>query len=330
MDSTRRKIITGAGALAIAGNAPRVAAQAGQAPFPTKPIRVIVGFAPGAATDISVRIAGEAMAQTLGQPVIIETKAGAGSAIAAEYVAKSPPDGYTLFQCTSGGVSVLPAVEPKTPYRPESFTYICRLITASQVLALNPKLPIRNMAEFIAYARANPPETLKSGTAGPGGVPDLITALLGLEIGVKILRVPYKGSAANINAVLSGEVDFAILSPSTVLPLAQAGRVRMLAVTGPQREKSWPDVPTMAESGLPAVTVENYFGLIGPANMPAPVVERLRNAAVAALRTPQVIEGFKKNNLEPAPLVGDDFKRLALREYETWSKVARNANIKLE
>lgn len=326
MDSKRRQLIATAGALALAGTAPARA----QGAFPTRPIRVIVGFLPGAATDISVRIAAEVMSQSLGQQVIIETKAGAGSAIAADYVAKSPPDGHTLFQCTSGGVSVLPAVEPKTPYRPESFTYICRLITASQVIALNPKLPIRNMAEFIAYARNNPPETLKSGTAGPGGVPDLTTALLGLEIGAKILRVPYKGSAANINAVLSGEVDFAILSPSTVLPLAQAGRVRMLAVTGPQREAAWPDVPTMAEVGLPAVTVENYFGLIGPANMPAPVVERLRAATVAALRHPAVIEGYKKYNLEPAPLVGDDFKRLAQREYETWSRVARNANIKAE
>ena len=329
MEQNRRKLVigaAGAAALGISGLHRAARAQA----FPSRPIRIVVGFLPGAATDISVRIAGEVMSQILGQPVLIETKAGAGSAIAADFVAKSPPDGYTLFQCTSGGVSVLPAVEPKTPYRPESFTYICRLITASQVLALNPKLPINNMAEFIAYARNNPPETLKSGTAGPGGVPDLTTALLGLEIGAKLMRVPYKGSAANINAVLSGEVDFAFLSPSTALPLAQAGRVKMLAVTSPQRESSWPNVPTMAESGLPAVTVENYFGIIGPAGMAAAIVERLRNAAVQALKHPAVIEGYKKHNLEPAPLVGDEFRKLALREYETWAQVAKRANIKLE
>jgi len=329
MQNNRRKLVVGAASALTLGSLGRTVGAQGQ-PFPTRPIRIYVGFLPGAATDISVRIAGEVMSQMLGQPVLIETKAGAGSAIAADFVAKSPPDGYTLFQCTSGGVSVLPAVEAKTPYRPESFTYICRLITASQVLALNPRLPINNMADFIAYARAHPPETLKSGTAGPGGVPDLTTALLGLEIGAKLMRVPYKGSAANINAVLSGEVDFAFLSPSTVLPLAQAGRVKMLAVTSPKREKLWPDVPTMAESGLPAVTVENYFGIIGPAGMPAPIVERLRNAAVAALKHPQVIEQYKKHNLEPAPLVGDDFKKLAQHEYEQWAKVARNANIKLE
>jgi tripartite-type tricarboxylate transporter receptor subunit TctC len=329
MQASRRKILAGAvGATTLATFGLHQSARAQT--FPTKPIRIYVGFLPGAATDISVRIAAEAMAQTLGQPIIVETKAGAGSMIAADYVAKSAPDGYTLFQCTSGGVSVLPAVEPKTPYRPESFTYICRLITASQVLALNPKLPINTMAEFIAYARANPPETLKSGTAGPGGVPDLTTALLALEIGAKIMRVPYKGSAGNINAVLSGEVDFAFLSPSTALPLAKAGRVKMIAVTSPQREKLWPDVPTMAESGLPAVTVENYFGIIGPAGMPANVVDRLRNAAVAALKNPTVIEQYKKFNIEPAPLVGDDFKKLAQREYEQWARVAKNVNIKLE
>lgn len=326
MPVSRRTLLAGAATAALAGTSPPAFAD----DYPSKPIRLIVGFAPGASTDLSARIVADAISKTLGQPVVVENRPGAGSAIAIDYVAKSAPDGYTLLQCNSDGVSALPAVKPSTSYRPDSLAYISRLIENPVVLAINPALPMKTMAELIAYAKANPPGKLRSGTSGVGGIPDLTTLLLSQQTGIEITRVPYGGTAPALTDMLGGFIEMAFITPSTVGPYAKAGKVRLLATTAPHRDPNWPDVPTMAESGLPGLTVEVWYGITGPAALPQNVLDRLRKAVVDALHDPAVKDRLAKANLEAAPLAGDDFKKFAEDEYQRWARVAKAANIVLK
>ena len=330
MNLSRRKLLAGAAGVATVAAA-GIRSQAFADTFPSKAIQVVCGFLPGAAADLTARIVGDSITPILGQRMVVETKPGANSLIALDYVARSAPDGYTLCQTTFGGLAVLPAVKPDCPFTPESFTYISRLAKQSQVLAINPALPIKSMAEFIAYGKAHPPGTLRCGTAGAGGIPDMTTVLLSQLIGVEITRVPYSGTAANVTAVMGGEVDMAFITPSSAGPYVKDGKIRVIAITGPEREPPlWADVPTMAELGFGSLTVENHFGLIGPAKIPPQILKQLQDGVVAALKDPKVIKLFQNADLTPQPLVGDDFKKLAVSEFQRWSAVAKSAHIVVE
>jgi tripartite-type tricarboxylate transporter receptor subunit TctC len=210
----------------------------------------------------------------------------------------------------------------------QDFSYISRFISSSVALAINPKLPIKSMAELVAYAKANPGK-LKYGTSGVGGIPHLATLLLDQQAGIQLTHVPYKGTSGALTDIVSGVIDMGFLTPSTVGAAAKSGQVRLLAVTSGQRLPDWPDLPTMAEAGYPGCTVEVWYGMIGPANLPRPILDRMRSAVLDALNSDDVKKRLATLGLRPAPLVGADFQKLVTDEAARWKAIAKDNNISI-
>ena len=303
---------------------------AGAQDYPNRPIRLIVGYAPGGASDISARLLAEVLGTRLGQSVVVENKPGAASVIGIDYVAKSPPDGYTLLHTNSDGIAITPALKSNLPFAvPKDFTFITRIVQLPLVVAVRANLPVNSMAELIAYAKANPGK-LRYGTSGVGSGPHLATLLFEKQAGIKMLHVPYKGSGPAINDLIGGHIDLSLPAVQPIAPHAEAGKVKLLAVTGEARDPLVPNVPTMKESGLPGATVVIWFGLLGPAGMPANVVDRLRKDSVAALNSPEAKKKYKAAGFETDPLAGDEFEKFAGAEYKVWKELAASENIVLE
>jgi tripartite-type tricarboxylate transporter receptor subunit TctC len=298
--------------------------------FPNRPIRLIVGYVPGGASDISARLMAEALGTRLGSSVVVENKPGAASVIGIDYVAKSPPDGYTLLHANSDGLAITPALKSNLPFAvPKDFTFITRIVQLPLVVAVRAGLPVNSMAELIAYAKAHPGQ-LRYGTSGVGSGPHLATLLLEKQAGIKMLHVPYKGSGAAINDLLGGHIDLSLPAVQPVAPHAEAGKLKLLAVTGEARDPLVPNVPTMKEAGLPGATVVIWFGLFGPAGMPANVVDRLRKESVAALNAPEAKKRFKAAGFDTDPLAGDDFEKFVGAEYKLWKELAASEHIVLD
>jgi tripartite-type tricarboxylate transporter receptor subunit TctC len=310
---------------AIAWSIPSLAQQQ----YPTKPVRIIVPFLPGAGNDTLGRLTAEHLTPRLGQPVIVENKAGAGSQIGIDLVAKSAPDGYNLVWAASDGITILPAVKPSMPYKvPDDFSFIARIVQLPFVIAVNPKLPIKNVAELIAYAKANP-GTLKYGTSGIGGGPHMGSALLANAAGVEMLHIPYSGVAAAVNALLAGTIDIALVTPQTVKPYTDAGTFRAIATTGKERHPLFPDVPTLEQAGLPVVVVV-WYGILAPAGVPEPILARLRKEVADVLNDPAVLQRLNTLGYQVSYLPGDEFKAFVVKDLEQWKAVAKAANIVAE
>ena len=298
--------------------------------FPAHPLRVIVPFGPGAGTDATGRLAADELSQRIGQPIVVENKAGAGSQIGIDFVAKSRPDGYTLLWTASDGIAVLPAVKPVLPYKvPEDFTFIARMIVLPYVVAVNPRLPIKSMADLIAYAKANPGK-LRYGTSGIGTATHMGTALIAKTAGIEMLHVPYTGVAAAVTAVLGDSVDVVLAAPSSIKPHADAGTLRALATTGKERYPLFPDTPTLDEAGLPNVTVIVWYGMMAAAGMPDAVQAKLRTEIAEMLKDPKVIQRLRALGYQPAFLGGADFRDFVVKDLEQWKSVAKGAGIALE
>ena len=322
------KVLRGVCALLLAVIAGILPARAQD--YPNRPIRLIVGYVPGGASDISARLLAEVLGTRLGQSVVVENKPGAASVIGIDYVAKAPPDGYTLLHTNSDGIAITPALKSNLPFAvPKDFTFITRIVQLPLVVAVRANLPVNSLAELIAYAKANPGK-LRYGTSGVGSGPHLATLLLEKQAGIKMLHVPYKGSGAAINDLIGGHIDLSLPAVQPIAPYAEAGKVKLLAVTGEARDPLVPNVPTMKESGLPGATVVIWFGLLGPAGMPANVVDRLRKDAVAALNSPEAKKKYKAAGFETDPLAGDDFEKFAGAEYKLWKELATSEHIVLD
>ncbi len=282
--------------------------------YPSRPIRMIVGFVPGGGSDISARILADVLGPRLRQSIVVENKPGAASMIGVDYVAKSPPDGYTLLHTNSDGIAIIPAVRKSVPYSvPKDFTFISRILEVPLAVSVSTKLPINTMAELIAYAKANPGK-LRYGTSGVGTGPHLATLLLEKLAGIKMTHVPYKGSGGAINDLLGGHIDLTLPAIQAIAPNAESGKVKVIAVTGRTRDPLMPNVPTMAQVGLPGATVVIWYGLLGPAGMPANVVDRLRKETVSALNSPEAKQRFKAAGFETLPLAGGEFEKIAVDE----------------
>jgi len=297
--------------------------------YPDHAVKIIVPFAPGAGNDILGRLTAEHLTPRLGQPVIVENKVGAGSQIGIDFVAKSKPDGYTVVWAASDGITILPAVKAGMPYKvPDDFTFIARIVQIPFIIGVNPQLPIKNMAELIAYAKANP-GTLKYGTSGIGGGPHMGSALIEKAVGVEMLHVPFSGVAPAVNALLAGTIDFALVTPPTIKPQTDAGKIRPIAATGKERSSLLPNVPTVEEQGVP-VSVVVWYGILAPAGTPEPVLARLRKEVGDVLKDPAVTARLSQLGYQVSYLAGDEFKDFVVRDLEQWKSVAKSANIVVE
>jgi tripartite-type tricarboxylate transporter receptor subunit TctC len=312
--------------LALALYASAASAQA----YPSRPLRLIVPFAPGGAVDIIGRTMADAVSRSLGQPVVVENRPGAGAAIGAEAVARSAPDGYTLLIGTSSTHGVNSAVNPKLSYDPvKDFSPVVLLATAPWMVVVNPSLPVHNPKELIEYAKAHPGQ-LNFASYGRGSSNHLATELLKARAGIDVVHVPYKGSAPALLDLVAGQVNFMLDTYSTSAPLVEAGKIRLIGVTSSKRVPYAPDVPTVAESGVPGYVTGAFFAIWLPANTPAPIVERLNREFNSALKQDVIKERLLKLGLQPAGGTAQELGRVVVDEVRTWADLVKQQNLKFD
>ena len=299
-----------------------------QAPqFPTKPIRVVVGFAPGGATDIIARSIGPGLAEALGQSVVIENRPGASSQIAGTLVAKSPPDGHMLMMMTQT-LMTSQMIEGKTyPDVLKDFAHVALCATSTLILVVNPSFPVRSLKELITLSRARPGE-INYASGGVGTTPHLSGELLATMAQLKVVHVPYKGEAPALIDVIGGHMPFMFSNVTASLTFVQAGKLRALASTSLQPSPAVPNLPTMAAAGLPGFDVVGFFGVLAPAGTPREIVERLNTEIVKVLGRADIKERFATQALDPASMSAAKFSEYIKVEATRWGKLIKEAGIK--
>jgi tripartite-type tricarboxylate transporter receptor subunit TctC len=297
-----------------------------QEPYPSKPIRILVGYAAGGGNDIIVRVMQPEMQKGLGQPVVVENKPGAQSIIAAELASRAPADGYTLFMGPSGPMTINPATYSKLSYSPtRDFAPISMICEFPLLVTVDAKLPIKSVRELIAYAKANPG---KSNYASSAGIFQITTELFKQKTGTSIEMIPYKSSGESVQAVVGGQVMMTIVDPPPATGALKAGTLRGLAVTSGKRHPSWPELPTLAEAGVPDMEVPVWTAFFAPAKTPPAVIARLQKEVARVVQTAEVRERFAQMGLEPVGGSSEDLGRRVVRDIEKWTAVAKAANIK--
>ncbi|MGB7543697.1 MAG: tripartite tricarboxylate transporter substrate binding protein [Burkholderiales bacterium] len=296
--------------------------------YPNKPIRIIVGYAAGGGNDIIVRILSPKMSEGLGQPVIIENKPGAQSIVAAEYVAKAAPDGYTLLMGPTGPIAMNPATYSRLSYSPlRDFVPISMIGSFPLILVVNPALPIRSVKELVDYAKANPDKANYGASAAPF---QLASELLNLRTGAKFAYIPYKGSNESINAVMSGQVTMTISDPPPATGPLKGGRVRGLAITSATRHPAWPELPTLAEAGIPGIEITLWTGFLAPAGTPPAIVRKLQDEVARVVKLPEIRERLNAMAIDPAGNTSEEFARIIAADIAKWTAVAKAANIRAD
>jgi len=296
--------------------------------FPTRPVKLVVGFPAGGPADIFGRIFAQGLGANLGQTVIVENKSGVGGVLGIDSVAKAVPDGYTLGFNNQGSVAMAPYALSKMPFDPRrDLALITTVVKVPEVVVVNPSVPAKNLAELIAYAKANPGK-VNFGSAGAGGITHLACELLKAEAHVDILHVPYKGAAPAVNDLLGGQVQMGIFDVPVVLPHIKSGKFRALAVTSAKRAPSLPQVPTTAEVGYPKVISDNWYGLVGAAATPPEVLARIHSAAVKALASPELVAQFEKVSGIPFPSTREEYSAFLSEEQARWSTIIKAIGFK--
>jgi tripartite-type tricarboxylate transporter receptor subunit TctC len=302
------------------------ASAAAQDAYPSKPIRILVGYAAGGGNDIIVRVMQPEMQKGLGQPVIVENKPGAQSILAAELAARAPADGYTIFMGPSGPMTINPATYSKLPYHPQrDFAPISMICEFPLIVTVDAKLPIKSVKELVAYAKANPG---KSNYASSAGIFQITTELFKQRTGTSIEMIPYKSSGESVQAVVGGQVMMTIVDPPPATGALKAGTLRGLAVTSAKRHPAWPDLPTMAEAGVPDMEVPVWTAFFAPAKTPPAIVARLQKEVARVVQTPEVRDRFAQMALQPVGGPSEDLGRRVASDIEKWTAVAKAANIK--
>ena len=300
-----------------------------QQSYPSKPIRFISPFAPGGGNDIISRAVAQKLSENLKQQVIVDNRPGANGIIGTEMAARSAPDGYTLVLIPSGH-AVNASLHRKLPYDSiRDFTPITLVGSSPLILAVHPSLPVKNVKELTALARARPGQ-LTYGSAGIGSSGHLGGALFEALTGAKMVHVPYKGMSLAITDVISGQVSLVFGTSASVMQHARSGRMRALATTGAQRAAALPDLPTVAEAGVPGYEAGLWYGFVGPARIPPDIVRRLNSEIVSVLKSPEVRERLASQGVEATPTTSAEFGRLLVSDLERWAKVVQRAGIRLE
>ncbi|MEO7405051.1 MAG: tripartite tricarboxylate transporter substrate binding protein [Burkholderiales bacterium] len=300
------------------------------AQYPTKPIRLIVGFPAGGPADLFARPLAQGMSALLGQPVLVENRAGAGGVTGVDNVAKAAPDGYMLAMNSGSSVAMAPHTVAKMPYDPKKdLAFITSVVRVPEVLVVNPKLPVKALADLVAYARANPGK-VNFGSAGSGTITHLAGELLKAEAKVDMVHVPYKGAAPAVTDLIGGQVDMGVFDVPVVLQHIRSGALRAIVVTSGARASTLADVPTTVEEKYPSVISDNWYGLVAPAATPPEVIKRIHAAATATLRSKEVIEQYARVSGVPVPSTPEEYLRFIDSESAKWGGIIRAIGFKAE
>jgi tripartite-type tricarboxylate transporter receptor subunit TctC len=324
---TDRRTVLRLGAALLAAGAG--AARAQPAPWPSRPVRMVIAFAPGGPTDIVARVIAQKLSEQLGQPVIVENRPGAGGNLAAEIVAKAPPDGYTLFYNTSA-ITIGPALYGKVNYDTlKDFAPISTTATNPMVLMVHPSLPPKTAKEFVDYAKAHPGK-LNYGSSGSGTITHLATAALASQLGLQMTHVPYKGSAPALVDLAAGNVQLMTDTVNSAMPYLKDGRMRALAVTMPRRLAVLPDVPTLSETVMPGMEMTAWQGIVAPAGTPAPVIQRVHAEVQRALASPDVRAKLQAAGTEILGSTPEEYAAYIRSEMARWAKIVKETGAKAD
>jgi tripartite-type tricarboxylate transporter receptor subunit TctC len=304
-----------------------IALNAAAADFPSKPLRIIVGFPPGGATDLVARLLTPKLADGFKQQVIVDNRPGANGIIATELAAKASPDGYTMHLATLAALVITPAIS-KVPYDPfKDFSPIGRTVSLQNIFIAHPSLPVKNIPELIALARAQPGK-LNFASSGTGSTGHLSGELLKTMAKIDMTHIPYKGGGPALTDLLGGQVTLFIAIISTAVPHVQAGKARALAVTGDKRAAALPEVPTVSESGVKGYSSTNWYCMLGPPNLPRAIVERWHKEMMAALNSPEIKQALFERGIDATPTTPAEFTAYLKSETSKWTQVVRASGIK--
>jgi tripartite-type tricarboxylate transporter receptor subunit TctC len=293
--------------------------------YPNKPIRLVVGFAPGGAADTVARAIGEYLGRGLGQPVVIENRAGAGSSIAAENVARSSPDGYSVLIASPASISVNPALNAKLNYKPGDLTPVTKVSSSPLLIVVNPASGITSVKELIAAAKKEPGK-LNYATSGVGSAPHFGAALFSQVTGVEMVHVPFKGGAPAVMSVVAGDTQVTFATPPSVLPMVKAGRLHALAVTNRDRSPLMPEIPGMAEAGVPDYALAFWYGLFVPAGTPHEIVKKIFDATIAAAQEPEVKATLAREGTEVSLSKSpEDFAAFLAEDAKFWVRLVKDS-----
>ncbi|WID98462.1 tripartite tricarboxylate transporter substrate binding protein [Bosea vestrisii] len=325
MTFDRRSILAGLGLAGFAGLGPVRA----QADWPSQLIRIVVPFTPGGSTDVLARVIANRLERVIpGKGFVIENRPGAGGMTASGQVAKSEPDGHTLMMGHIGTLAFAPSLYANVPYDPvKDFQPVALVAMLPNILAINPTLPAKTLAEFIAYAKANPGK-LNYSSGGQGSAAHIATAYFCHRAGIEATHVPYRGTAPSVNDIVAGNIQFTLTGGPAVLPLAEGGQLRVLGVAGRERVGFAPDLPTLSESGLPDFEAVQWYGLVAPARTPRPIVERLNREINALLGQPDFAAALARDGAIARPEPPEGFGKLIASELALWRDVITRAGIK--
>jgi tripartite-type tricarboxylate transporter receptor subunit TctC len=299
-------------------------------PYPTRPIRIVVGFPPGGPTDVVARAIGQRFTEAWGKQVVIDNRPGAGSLIGTEIVARSNPDGYTLLLGTSTAFCINPALGKKLSYDPErDFSPISRVVINPQILVTHHSLPVTTVKEFIALAKTRPGQ-INYATVGPATPQHLGMEMLQAMTGISLVHIPYKGTAPAMTDLLGGQVTVMFNSIPTVLPHVRSGRIRGLAVGSATRSAAAPEIPTVAEAGVPGFEYVTWYGLFAPGGTPKDIVMKLNAQVVQMLADPELAQRFASQGVEPSATSPEELRRYARAERERWRTVIKTMNIRID
>ncbi len=298
--------------------------------WPVKPVRVIVPFPPGATLDIMTRVVAQKAAESTGQPFVVENRAGANGQIGSEFVARSAPDGYTILSTTVSTHISAPYLVKKLPYDPrKDVTPITAAVDAVTVLAVNPAMPVNSVKELVEYAKKSPGK-VSYGSAGVGNAFHLIGEMFQSSQGVSLLHVPYKGIVQAVQETATGQVDMVFSAVNNVIPLMKSNKLKVLAVLNPQRWSVLPDIPTTSESLTGFTRPDSWFGFLGPANMPAPLLARVNGELVKALKAPDLVPKFDSMGVIVIANNPQEFLRMYMAGFDIFGKIIKAAGIQPE
>ena len=307
------------------------ATQAFAQSYPAKPLRMVVGFTPGGAADFVARAFQEPLGRALGQPVVIENKPGAGSSIAAEFVARSPADGYTFLIASPSSILVNPLISPKAGFEPlKDLMAVSKVSSSPLILAVNPGVGATNLKELISLLKRNPGK-LNFATSGNGSAPHLSAVLFMRLAGVEMVHVPYKGGAPSVQSVLSGDTQLAFATPPSVLPLVQAGRLRALATTSRRSSPLLPGVPGMEDAGLPGYEISFWYGFFFPAGTPAEAVNKLYAGTAHVLKLPEIARTLAREGTETSGSSSpEDYGAFLREDAKLWARLVKESGAKAD